>query len=125
MKFPVIPVSQSSVGLHGIEEKAFDSGERPGRAERALLSDKLEFVRQRYNSLYSDEDKNPRRRISDRSLQNSPIQLPRAGLFPLQYYNRRAPKKSPPNGLERTVADIGTEAFYPVVYCGRNKRKRL
>ncbi|MEE0849948.1 MAG: hypothetical protein U0M63_09790, partial [Alistipes onderdonkii] len=46
-------------------------------------------------------------------------QLPRVGLFPLQYYNRRAPKKSPPNGLERTVADIGTEAFYPVVYCGR------
>ena len=23
------------------------------------------------------------------------------------------------SGLERTGADIGTEAFYPVVYCGR------
>ena len=28
-------------------------------------------------------------------------------------------------GLERTGADIETEAFYPVVYCVRNKRKRL
>ena len=88
MKFPVIPVSQSSVGLHGIEEKAFDSGERPGLAERALLSDKLEFVRQRYNSLYSDEDKNPRRRISDRSFENPPLRLPRQGLSRVQYYNR-------------------------------------
>ena len=27
--------------------------------------------------------------------------------------------KSYRSGLERTGADIGTEAFYPVVYCGR------
>jgi len=33
------------------------------------------------------------------------------GLFPLQYYNRPEMKKSPPNGLERSWMDIGTEAF--------------
>ena len=43
----------------------------------------------------------------------------RAGLFPVQYYNRFGAKKSHRCGLERTGADIGTEAFYPVVYCGR------
>ena len=36
---------------------------------------------------------------------------------------RRSPEilisKSYRCGLERTGADIGTEAFYPVVYCGR------
>uniref|UniRef100_UPI003AF49CC7 hypothetical protein n=1 Tax=Alistipes putredinis TaxID=28117 RepID=UPI003AF49CC7 len=39
--------------------------------------------------------------------------------FPVQYYNRFGAKKSHRCGLERTGADIGTEAFYPVVYCGR------
>lgn len=42
---------------------------------------------------------------------------------------RRSPEilisKSYRCGLERTGADIETEAFYPVVYCVRNKRKRL
>ena len=49
----------------------------------------------------------------------------RAGLFPVQYYNRFGTKKIHRCGLERTGADIETEAFYPVVYCVRNKRKRL
>ena len=47
----------------------------------------------------------------------------RAGLFPVQYYNRFGTDKKNPS--VRTGADIETEAFYPVVYCVRNKRKRL
>ncbi|WP_205760839.1 hypothetical protein, partial [Alistipes shahii] len=46
-------------------------------------------------------------------------------LFCKPFSGRDKLKKSPVNGLERTGADIGTEASQAVVYCGRNKRKRL
>ena len=69
----------------------------------------------------SDDGKNPRRRISAQSFQNSPMLLPRVGLFPMQYYNSLKMKKSPPNGLERSWADIRIEAIRQVVYCHRNK----
>ena len=69
----------------------------------------------------SDDGKNSRRRISAQSFQNSPMLLPRVGLFPMQYYNSLKMKKSPPNGLERSWADIRIEAIRQVVYCHRNK----
>nr|DAH17531.1 MAG TPA: hypothetical protein [Caudoviricetes sp.] len=38
----------------------------------------------------------------------------------MQYYNRREPKKSPPNGLERTGTDAGIKAGLQIVYCSNN-----
>ena len=59
------------------------------------------------------------------NFEKPPLQLPKTGLFHVQYYNRAGAKISPRCGLKRSWADIETEAFYPVVYYGRNKRKRL
>ena len=47
-------------------------GSDPGLAEREPLSDKPKFVGQRYNSLFSGENKNPRRRISIEGFGSSP-----------------------------------------------------
>ena len=112
-------VGQFSVGIHSFGLKGVRLGRTPGLAERAFLSDKPKVVGQKHSSLLSGDNKNPHRRISVRSFQNFPKRLSRSGLSRVQYYNRRAPKKSPANGLERTVADIGTEASRAVVYCGR------
>ena len=97
-------------------------GSDPGLAERAPLSDKCQFVGQRYSSLPSDEGKNPRRRISDRSFENPPLRLPEPGWFPVQYYNRPGAKKSPRCGLERSGADVGVEVFQSVVSCSMKGR---
>ena len=43
----------------------------------------------------------------------------RAGLFPVQYYNRFGTKKIHRCGLERTGADIGAGLENEDVYCGR------
>ena len=72
------------------------------QSEHLSYAEKL-FGIQRYSSLASSEAKNPRRRISERSFENPPLRLPGPGLFPVQYYNRPEIKKSPPNGLERTL----------------------
>ena len=85
------------------------------------MSDKTQFVGQRYTSLPSGDGKNSRRRISNRSSQNSPIRLSRVGLFPVQYYNRLEMKKSPSNGLERTGADIKPEMLKTIISCITNK----
>ena len=71
------------------------------QSEHLLYAEKF-FGIQRYSSLLSGDNKNPRRRIFARSSLNSPIRLSRVGLFPVQYYNRPVRKKSPPNGLERS-----------------------
>ena len=81
-------VCQFSVGIHNIGSKGVRLGRTPGLAERGPLSDKTQFVGQRYTSLPSGDGKNPRRRISDRSSENPPLRLPGLGLFPVQYYNR-------------------------------------
>lgn len=94
------------------------------QSEHLLYAEKF-FGIQRYSSLPSGDGKNPRRRVSTKSFVNPPLRLPRTGHFPMQYYNRFGAKKSRRYGLERTGADIGTEASRAVVYCGRNKRKRL
>ena len=69
-------VCQFSVGIHNIGSKGVRLGRTPGLAERAPLSDKCQFVGQRYSSLPSGDGKNPRRRISDRSSENPPLRLP-------------------------------------------------
>ena len=58
-------VCQFSVSIHNIGSKGVRLGRTPGLAERAPLSDKCQFVGQRYSSLLSGDNKNPRRRISD------------------------------------------------------------
>ena len=112
-------VCQFSVGIHNIGSKGVRLGRTPGLAERAPLSDKCQFVGQRYSSLLSGDNKNPRRKIFCENFEKPPLRLPGPSLFPVQYYNRAGAKTNPRCGLERTGADIGTEAFYPVVYCGR------
>ena len=108
-------VGQFSVCIHNIGKKRVATWERP-RPRRAST-----FVGQRYSSLASSEAKDP---LPKTSIEDSDKRLAgvlKPGNFPLQYYNRRAPKKSPANGLERTGADISSEAFYLVVYCGRKE----
>ena len=114
-------VCQFSVGIHNIGSKGVRLGRTPGLAERAFLSDKPKVVGQKHSSLASSEAKDP---LPKTSIEDSDKRLARVlkpGNFPLQYYNRRAPKKSPANGLERSRADISSEAFYLVVYCGRKE----
>ena len=91
-----------SVGIHNIGSKGVRLGRTPGLAEQGPLSDKCQFVGQRYSSLLSGDNKNPHRRIFARSSLNSPIRLSRVGLFPVQYYNRPGAKKSHRCGLERS-----------------------
>ena len=74
-----------SVGIHIWLKKGPRLGSGPGLAERAPLSDKCQFVGQRYSSLFSGENKNPHRRISDRSFRDASLRLPRTVLFPVQY----------------------------------------
>ena len=71
--------------------------------------------------LPSGDGKNPPPKIRNDDFDKRLAEVLKPGNFPLQYYNRRAPKKSPANGLERTGADISSEAFYLVVYCGRKE----
>ena len=114
-------VGQFSVGIHSFGLKGVRLGRTPGLAERAFLSDKPKVVGQKHSSLASSEAKDP---LPKTSIEDSDKRLARVlkpGNFPLQYYNRRAPKKSPANGLERSRADISSEAFYLVVYCGRKE----
>ena len=58
-------VCQFSVSIHNIGSKGVRLGRTPGLAEQGPLSDKCQFVGQRYSSLLSGDNKNPRRRISD------------------------------------------------------------
>ena len=95
-------VCQFSVGIHNIGSKGVRLGRTPGLAERAPLSDKCQFVGQRYSSLPSGDGKNTRRRISAKSFGNPPLRLPRQGLSRVQYYNRTGAKKSHRCGLERS-----------------------
>ena len=64
-RLPDISVCQFSVGIHIWLKKGSRLGSDTGLAGRAPLSDKCQFVGQRYSSLLSGDNKNPRRRISD------------------------------------------------------------
>lgn len=80
----------------------------------AVCLDQL-FFRRRLASYVVDNLKGPKKTHTGH---NAAPHTPNAGTAP-----RQTPEilvsKSYRCGLERTGADIGTEAFYPVVYCGR------
>ena len=80
-------------------KKAFDSGERPASQSELLSYAEKIFGIQRYSSLLSGDNKNPRRRISDQSFENPPLRLPEPGRFPVQYYNRFGVSR-PEKGLQ-------------------------
>ena len=69
-------VCQFSVSIHNIGSKGVRLGRTPGLAEQGPLSDKCQFVGQRYSSLLSGDNKNPRRRIFERSFENPPLRFP-------------------------------------------------
>ena len=98
-------------------KKAFDSGAIPASQSEHLSYAEKFFGIQRYSSLLSGDNKNPRRKNFRKIFAKPPLRLPGPGLFPVQYYNRTGAKKSHRCGLERTGADIGTEVFHPVVSC--------
>ena len=106
-------VCRFSVHIHIWLKKGLSLGNDSGLAERAPLSDKCQFVGQRYSSLPSGDGKKPRRRVSNRSSLNSPIRLSRVGLFPVQYYNRPGAKTSSRCGLERSWPDRYFSRWYP------------
>ena len=68
------------------------------QSEHLSYAEKL-FGIQRYSSLLSGDNKNPRRRISDQSFENPPLRLPEPGRFPVQYYNRFGVSR-PEKGLQ-------------------------
>ena len=98
-------VCQFSVSIHNIGSKGVRLGRTPGLAERAPLSDKCQFVGQRYSSLFSGENKNPRRKIFCKNFEKPPLRPPRAGLSRCNITTVRAPKQTLGadwSGLERT-----------------------
>ena len=100
---PVGHVCQFSVGIHNIGSKGVRLGRTLGLAERAPLSDKCQFVGQRYSSLLSDDNKKPRRKNFRKNFAKPPLRLPEPGLSRVQYYNRAGARTSPRCGLERTL----------------------
>ena len=91
------------------------------QSEHLLYAEKF-FGIQRYSSLFLCRNKSPRRKIFYKNFEKPPLRPPRAGLFPVQYYNRAGAKTNPRCGLERSGADIGTEVFQSVVSCSMKGR---
>ena len=91
------------------------------QSEHLLYAEKF-FGIQRYSSLLSGDNKNPRRKFFCETFEKPPLRLPGPGLFPVQYYNRFGAKKIHRCGLERSGADIGTKVFHPVVSCSMKGR---
>ena len=114
-------VSFRLVSIYSLK-KGRDLGAAPASQSEHLSYAEKFFGIQRYSSLLSGDNKNPRRRISDQSFENPPLRLPEPGRFPVQYYNRFGAKKSHRCGLERSGADIGTKVFHPVVSCSMKGR---
>ena len=86
-RLPGISVCLFTIGIHIWLKKGSRLGRTPSLAERAPLYAEKLFGIQRYSSLLSGDNKNPRRRISDQSFENPPLRLPEPGRFPVQYYN--------------------------------------
>lgn len=91
------------------------------QSEHLLYAEKF-FGIQRYSSLLSDDNKNPRRKNFRKNFAKPPLRLPRQGLSRVQYYNRTGAKKSHRCGLERTGADIKIQTLESVVYCNMKVR---
>ena len=82
-------VCRVSVHIHIWLKKGSRLGSDPGLAEREPLSDKPKFVGQRYSSLFSGKNKNPRRRISIEGFGSSPTFIETLGFeafFCRQFY---------------------------------------
>ena len=98
-------VCQFSVSIHNIGSKGVRLGRTPGLAERGPLSDKTQFVGQRYTSLLSGDNKNPRRKIFGENFENLRYGF-RGRVFPgYNITTVRAPKQTLGadwSGLERT-----------------------
>ena len=87
-------VSFRLVSIYSLK-KGRDLGAAPASQSEHLSYAEKFFGIQRYSSLLSGDNKNPRRRISDQSFENPPLRLPEPGRFPVQYYNRFGGKKNP------------------------------
>ncbi len=98
-------------------KKAFDSGAIPASQSEHLSYAEKFFGIQRYSSLLSDDNKNPRRKNFRKNFAKPPLRLPEPGLSRVQYYNRPGAKTSSRCGLERSWPDIKTEVFQSVVSC--------
>ena len=82
-------LSSFLVGIHSFRLKGVRLGRTPpGPAERAPLSDKTQFVGQRYSSLPSDEGKDPPQKIRIEDFDKRLAGVLGPGHSPLQYYNR-------------------------------------
>ena len=102
-RLPGISVCLFTIAIHIWLKKGSRLGSGPGLAERAPLSDKCQFVGQRYSSLLSDDNKKPRRKNFRKNFAKPPLRLPEPGLSRVQYYNRAGARTSPRCGLERTL----------------------
>ena len=99
-------VCQFSVSIHNIGSKGVRLGRTPGLAEQGPLSDKCQFVGQRYSSLLSGDNKNPRRKIFCENFENLRYGF-RGRVFPgYNITTVRAPKQTlcaDWSGLGRTL----------------------
>ena len=86
-------------------KKGRDSGATPAsQSEHLSYAEKL-FGIQRYSSLLSGDNKNPRRKIFCKNFEKPPLRPPRAGLSRCNITTVRAPKQTLGadwSGLERT-----------------------
>lgn len=81
-------LSSFLVGIHSFRLKGVRLGRTPpGPAERAPLSDKTQFVGQRYTSLSSGEGKNPPPKIRIDNFDKLLAVVLKPGSFPIQYYD--------------------------------------
>ena len=80
-------------------KKAFDSGAIPASQSEHLSYAEKFFGIQRYSSLLSGDNKNPRRKNFRKIFAKPPLRLPGPGLFPVQYYNRFGVSR-PEKGLQ-------------------------
>ena len=114
-------VSFRLVSIYSLK-KGRDLGAAPASQSEHLSYAEKFFGIQRYSSLFLCRNKSPRRKIFYKNFEKPPLRPPRAGLFPVQYYNRAGAKTNPRCGLERSGADIGTEVFQSVVSCSMKGR---
>ncbi len=105
-RLPGISVCLFTIGIHNIGSKGVRLGRTPGLAERAPLSDKTQFVGQRYSSLPSGDGKNPLRRNSDGSFSKSSKRSLEPVPFPMQCYSGFSSCESLVSGHKRTGRDI-------------------
>ena len=75
-RLPGISVCLFTIGIHIWLKKGSRLGRTPSLAERAPLYAEKLFGIQRYSSLLSGDNKNPRRRIFERSFENPPLRFP-------------------------------------------------